>query len=68
MTEPIQQLRIIAQPKAFYRERYGSEIDQTENIAKRYIRADDNNQLNLSYPTIEFEKNDDQSEEILSNA
>ncbi|CAF1176763.1 unnamed protein product [Rotaria sp. Silwood1] len=53
MTEPMQQLRIIAQPKAFFRERYGSELDQAENTAKRYIRAEDNNQLNLEYPTIE---------------
>ncbi|CAF5086012.1 unnamed protein product, partial [Rotaria sp. Silwood1] len=53
MTEQMEQLRIIAQPKAFFRERYGSELDQAENTAKRYIRAEDNNQLNLEYPTIE---------------
>ncbi|CAF4720089.1 unnamed protein product [Rotaria sp. Silwood1] len=54
MTEQMEQLRIIAQPKAFFRERYGSELDQAENTAKRYIRAEDNNQLNLEYPTIEI--------------
>ncbi|CAF1075259.1 unnamed protein product [Rotaria sordida] len=54
MTQPIQQLRIIAEPKAFYRERYGSEIDKSENVAKRYIRAEDKNQFKLEYPTIEI--------------
>ncbi|CAF4226306.1 unnamed protein product, partial [Rotaria sordida] len=53
MTEPIQQLQIIAEPKAFYRERYGSELDKSENVAKRYIRAAEENQFKLEYPTIE---------------
>ncbi|CAF4193935.1 unnamed protein product [Adineta steineri] len=52
MTEPSQQLRIIAQPKALYRERYGTEKNKTGNQTQRYIRAEDN-QLNLEYPTIE---------------
>ncbi len=52
MTLPTQQLRIIAEPKAFYRERYGSEHYKTGNRAQRYIRAEDN-QFKLEYPTIE---------------
>ncbi|CAF1414885.1 unnamed protein product [Adineta steineri] len=52
MTQPSQQIRIIAQPKALYRERYGSEQCETGNRFQRYIRAEDN-QLNLEYPTIE---------------
>ncbi|CAF0984167.1 unnamed protein product [Rotaria sordida] len=54
MTEPIQQLQIIAEPKALYRERYGSELDKSENVAKRYIRAAEENQFKLEYPTIEI--------------
>ncbi|CAF0888164.1 unnamed protein product [Rotaria sordida] len=54
MIQPIQQLRIIAEPKAFYRERYGSELNKSENVAKRYIRAEDKNQFKLEYPTIEI--------------
>ncbi len=53
MTLPTQQLRIIAEPKASYRERYGSEQDKTGNLAQRYIRAEFRNQLNLEYPTVE---------------
>ncbi|CAF1403130.1 unnamed protein product [Adineta steineri] len=52
MTQPNEQLRIIAQPKALYRERYGSEHFKTGNRVQRYIRAEDN-QLNFEYPTIE---------------
>jgi hypothetical protein len=55
MTQPTQQLRIIAQPKAFYRERYGSEQYKAGNRVQRYIRAEDN-QLKLEYPTIEVKK------------
>jgi hypothetical protein len=53
MTLPTQQLRIIAEPKASYRERYGSEQDKAENRAQRYIRAESRNQFNLEYPTVE---------------
>jgi hypothetical protein len=53
MTQPTQQLRIIAEPKAFYRERYGSEQYKTGNRPQRYIRAEDKNQFKLEYPTIE---------------
>jgi len=53
MTRPTQQLRIIAEPKAFYRERYESEQDKAGNRAQRYIRAEDKNQFKLEYPTIE---------------
>ena len=56
MTRPTQQLRIIAEPKAFYRERYESEQYKTGNRAQRYIRAEDN-QFKLEYPTIEVRKN-----------
>ncbi|CAF1120110.1 unnamed protein product [Adineta steineri] len=55
MTQPTQQLRIIAQPKALYRERYDSEQYKTGNRIQRYIRAEDN-QLKLEYPTIEISK------------
>ncbi|CAF0714754.1 unnamed protein product [Adineta steineri] len=52
MTQPTQPIRIIVQPKALYRERYGSEQNKTGKQVQRYIRAEDN-QLNLEYPTIE---------------
>ncbi|CAF3745144.1 unnamed protein product [Adineta steineri] len=55
MTQPNEQLRIIAQPKALYRERYGSEHFKTGNRVQRYIRAEDN-QLNFEYPTIEIRR------------
>ncbi len=53
MALPTQQLRIIAEPKASYRERYGSEQDKSENRAQRYIRAECRNQFKLEYPTVE---------------
>ncbi|CAF4158027.1 unnamed protein product [Adineta steineri] len=53
MTQPTQPIRIIVQPKALYRERYGSEQNKTGKQVQRYIRAEDN-QLNLEYPTIEI--------------
>ena len=56
MIQSIEQLRILAEPKAFYRERYGSELDKSENVAKRYIRAEDKNQFKLEYPTIEVKR------------
>ncbi|CAF1356309.1 unnamed protein product [Adineta steineri] len=55
MTQLNEQLRIIAQPKALYRERYGSEHFKTGNRVQRYIRAEDN-QLNFEYPTIEIRR------------
>ena len=55
MNQPTKQLRIIAEPKAFYRERYESEHYKTGKIVSRYIRAD-NNPLELEYPTVEVRK------------
>jgi hypothetical protein len=43
-------LSILAQPKAFYRERYPCEIDPTKNRAQRYIRTDHVNKY--EHPTI----------------
>lgn len=61
MTQETEQLRIIAEPKAVYRERYKSEQDINGNRVKRYIRAECANQFQLEYPTIEvgnwYEKN-----------
>ncbi|CAF3726030.1 unnamed protein product [Rotaria sordida] len=47
-------LRIIAQPKASYRERYSCEIGD-RNRSQRYIHAE-NNSNHLNYPTIEIPK------------
>lgn len=47
-----EKIRIIAQPKAFYRERYCSETDPTKNRAQRFIRAEEDNGKH-EYPTIE---------------
>lgn len=46
-----EKLRIIAEPKAFYRERYSCETDPTKNRAQRYIRTEDNNNQ-YEYPTV----------------
>ncbi|CAF3813036.1 unnamed protein product [Rotaria sp. Silwood1] len=46
-------LRIIAQPKALYRERYSCEIDQSRKQSPRFIRAE-TNLFRLEYPTIEI--------------
>ncbi|UJR12315.1 hypothetical protein I4U23_016492 [Adineta vaga] len=54
MTLSTQQIRIIAEPKASYRERYGSEQDKTGNRTQRYIRAECRNQFKLEYPTVEI--------------
>ncbi|CAF4562196.1 unnamed protein product [Rotaria sp. Silwood1] len=48
-----EKLLIIAQPKAFYRERYACEFGPEK--AQRYIRADDN-ELKYDYPTVEIPK------------
>ncbi|CAF1500034.1 unnamed protein product [Rotaria sordida] len=48
-------LRIIAQPKPSYRERYTCEIDRRRNLSQRFIRAETNPD-NLDYPTIEIPK------------
>jgi hypothetical protein len=53
MALPTQQLRIIAEPKASYRERYESEQNKAENRVQRYIRAECRNQFELEYPTVE---------------
>jgi hypothetical protein len=52
MTQPTEKLRIIAQPKALYRERYCSETDPNKNRAQRFIRADDDNNKH-EYPTVQ---------------
>ncbi|CAF5053979.1 unnamed protein product, partial [Rotaria sp. Silwood1] len=44
-------LLILAEPKAFYRDRYYCETDKTKNRAQRFIRAEDN-QLKYEYPTV----------------
>jgi hypothetical protein len=46
-----EKLRIIAQPKALYRERYSCEIDPNKHRAQRYIRTEDNNSK-YEYPTV----------------
>ncbi|CAF1037725.1 unnamed protein product [Rotaria sordida] len=48
-----EKLLILAEPKAFYRDRYSCETDRTKNRAQRYIRADDN-QLKYEYPTVKI--------------
>jgi hypothetical protein len=53
MALPTQQLRIIAEPKASYRERYESELGKAGNRGQRYIRAESTNRFNLEYPTVE---------------
>ncbi len=52
MAQPDLPIRIIAQPRAEYRERYVSEMMRSRNRAHRYIRAD-TNPKGLDYPTIE---------------
>ena len=52
LTQHTGKLRIIAQPKAFYRERYCSETDPRKHRAQRFIRAD-NDLDKHEYPTIE---------------
>ncbi len=52
MTQLIEKLRIIEEPRAFYRERYCSETDPSKHRAQRFIRAhDDTSQY--EYPTIQ---------------
>ncbi|CAF2823875.1 unnamed protein product [Rotaria sp. Silwood2] len=48
-------LRIIAQPKTSYRERYLCEMDRSRNRSQRFIRAESNLD-HLEYPTIEIPK------------
>ncbi|CAF0725561.1 unnamed protein product [Rotaria sp. Silwood1] len=48
-------LLILAEPKAFYRDRYYCETDKTKNRAQRFIRAEDN-QLKYEYPTVKIPK------------
>ena len=52
MARTNRQLRIIAQPKACYRERYGSEQHKTGKRLLRYIHAEDN-EFKFEHPTIE---------------
>ncbi|CAF2411645.1 unnamed protein product [Rotaria sp. Silwood2] len=51
MADLIPSLRIIAQPKTSYRERYLCEMDRSRNLSQRFIRAESNPD-NLEYPTI----------------
>ncbi|CAF2877017.1 unnamed protein product [Rotaria sp. Silwood2] len=53
MAQPSEKLQIIAQPKAFYRERYCSETDPRKNRAQRFIRADDETSKH-EYPTVQI--------------
>lgn len=46
-----EKLRIVAQPKAFYRERYCSETDPSKHRAQRFIRSDDETSK-YEYPTV----------------
>ena len=52
MAQLMKQLRILAQPKSTYRERYASEQNKKTKQASRFIRAEDNNR-SLEYPTLE---------------
>ena len=49
-------LRILAQPKALYRERYASEQNIKKKQASRFIRADENPRA-LEYPTLQVNTN-----------
>ncbi len=51
-TQLTEELRIIAQPRAFYRERYCSETDPSKHRAQRFIRAHDATSQ-YEYPTIQ---------------
>ena len=51
ITQPHEKLQILAQPKAFYRERYCSETDPKKNRAQRFIRSEDDNNTH-EYPTV----------------
>jgi hypothetical protein len=44
-------LQIIAEPKAFFRERYSCEIDKQKNRAQRYIRTEDGTSKH-EHPTV----------------
>ena len=44
-------ITIIAEPKASYRERYSSELDPMKNRAQRFIRTEEDNKKH-EYPTI----------------
>lgn len=52
MIQPTEKLHILAQPKAFYRERYCSETDPSKHRAQRFIRSDDDLSKH-EYPTIQ---------------
>lgn len=65
VTQPMEKLRIIAQPKALYRERYCSETDPSKNRAQRFIRADDE-QTKHEYPTVQVRQSIEQNSIHLS--
>ncbi len=52
VTQPTEKLRILAQPRSLYRERYNSETDPNKNRAQRFIRADDDSSQH-EYPTVQ---------------
>ncbi|CAF3772748.1 unnamed protein product [Rotaria socialis] len=54
MTAPMPPLRLIAEPKSSYRERYMCETDRRRNRAQRFVRADSNNPYQFVYPTVEI--------------
>ena len=49
--DDVNALKMLAEPKAKYRERYESEIDPRKNRAHRFIRTEDDNQK-YEYPTV----------------
>ena len=51
LSEEGEQITIIAEPKAKYRERYSSELDPLRNRAQRFIRTEEDNKK-YEYPTI----------------
>ncbi|CAM4842287.1 unnamed protein product [Rotaria magnacalcarata] len=54
MSTPMPPLRLIAEPKPSYRERYMCETDRHRNRAQRFVRADGNNPYQFVYPTVEI--------------
>ena len=49
---PYGEIRIVAQPKQYYRYRYASEMDKSQNEAQRFICAEENDG-GYEYPTIQ---------------
>jgi hypothetical protein len=49
-------LRMIAEPKSPFRERYICETDRNRNRSRRFVQAADDNPENFSHPTIEVKQ------------